>query len=60
MAKQDKFECEVCDATFSVKLHNEPAEGEDVLFCPFCGEDLEFEEDELYDVDWIEDEYDQR
>jgi len=44
-------ECIYCDAEFTVTTEDD----DEVIFCPFCGEELVDEEDELYDdEDWDE------
>ncbi len=47
--------CFECDAEFIV--HTPYDMDEPVSFCPFCGSEVELEEDELDDLDEDEDEF---
>ena len=46
-------ECVYCDSNFTVTTDDD----DEVIFCPFCGEEMFDEEDELdYEDEWEEDE----
>ena len=47
--EKEEFSCNVCDTEFSVEHYGDSV----VSFCPFCGDDRLFDEDEdLDESDW--------
>lgn len=49
---KEELSCSVCDSEFAIEHY----EGDDVAFCPFCGEQM-FTEDldeEFEDDDWAD------
>lgn len=43
---QDDIECQFCDSRFTVDCEDEDAA---VAFCPYCGEELDTDNDGAYD-----------
>jgi uncharacterized paraquat-inducible protein A len=46
--EEEDFVCEVCDSEFTVKHYEE----DEVAFCPFCGETLFKDDDDVDSDDW--------
>lgn len=51
-----EFECSECDAEFEI-LHQMDSVPE---FCPFCGSKLEYDDKNLKDDDWDDEDYKDR
>lgn len=51
------LDCPECEASFTI-LHDMDSKSYGIGYCPFCGEDINCEDDneETYDEDWEEDE----
>jgi DNA-directed RNA polymerase subunit M/transcription elongation factor TFIIS len=53
MDEDSVYECEECGSTWTIQHNNY----EDVSFCPFCGEELYYDEEDEEDWDEPEDDY---
>ena len=57
MRKKFNFECASCGAEYSIKFEKQPngIYGQDIICCPFCGDDCERPEDSPEDDEDEED-----
>ena len=59
MDEEEGYICSKCDAEFDITTFEYPSKGNDeVWFCPYCGSELEDEDDMDDDDDSWENQYD--
>lgn len=53
MDKQKEVECGICESKCTIEF--DETTGDDIVYCPFCGETLEEpDEDDLIDLDELD------